>query len=201
DGRLLASSDVDGVRLWDPSTGTPVAHLPQEDIGTVQFSPDGSHLLTCCDSSDPALRIWPLRAIGDGAGGGLRIGPPQSLGATKGLYSANYAWDNTGRYVLVDDAARTHAVVLDPARSAEVARLGPHRGLDQCPISPDGRWVATATWKGQDVKVWEVATGRLAWQWECGSAKVQFSPDGRWLALIALPEPHGRPSPLRSPRP
>src|SRR5262249_45501255 len=87
DGRLLASSATAGVRLWDPSTGTPVPHLPLGAVGTVQFSPDGSHLLTCCDTSDPGLRIWPLRASGDGTEGGLRIGPPRSFGATKGLYS------------------------------------------------------------------------------------------------------------------
>jgi WD40 repeat protein len=94
--------------------------------------------------------------------------------------------------VVVDDAARTQAVVLDVARSAEVARLGPHRGLDKCLISPDGRWVATATWKGKDVKVWEVATGRLAWQLPCDSAFIKFSPDGRWLAVIAFPTPECR---------
>jgi len=84
---------------------------------------------------------------------------------------------------MVGDAVHAQAVVLDLATSAEVARLGPHRGLNQFPISPDGRWVATATWKGQDVKVWEVATGRLAWQLPCDSAYVRFSPDGRWLAV------------------
>src|SRR5947209_17527405 len=102
-------------------------------------------------------------------------------------YSSHYAWDNTGQYVVVDGAARPHAVVLDPARAAEVARRGPHPGLDQCPISPDGRWVATATWKGQDVKVWDVATGRLAWQLSCDSAFVRFSPDGRWMSGARCP--------------
>jgi WD40 repeat protein len=93
---------------------------------------------------------------------------------------------------MVDAAARTHAILLDPARSTEAARLGPHRGLNQCWISPDGRWVATATWKGQDVKVWEVATGRLAWQFPCDSANVRFGPDGRWLGVIAFPRPECR---------
>jgi WD40 repeat protein len=187
DGRLLASSDTDGVRLWDPSSGASLAHLPQEDVGRVQFSPDGAHLLTSCDSSDSGPRIWPLRASGDGTEAGLRIGPPRVFAAMKGLYSSHCAWDGTGRYVLVDDAARTHAAILDVAKAAEVNRLGPHRSLDQCPISPDGRWVATATWHGNDVKVWEVATGRLAWQLPYSSAKVQFSPDGRWLAVAQFP--------------
>src|SRR5262249_39919734 len=151
DGRLLASSEVDGVRLWDPSTGIPLAYLPFDAVGAAAvFSPDGSHLLTDKESSDLGPRIWPLRAGGDGTEGGLRIGPPRPLGATTGLYSGYHSWDSTGRYVMVNNAARTHALLLDPAQSAEVARVGPHQGLNQCPISPDGRWVATATWKGKD---------------------------------------------------
>ena len=57
DGRLLASTDTDGIRLWDPSTGTPIAHLPLGDVGTIQFSPDGSHLLTGLVAGP---RIWTL---------------------------------------------------------------------------------------------------------------------------------------------
>jgi WD40 repeat protein/tRNA A-37 threonylcarbamoyl transferase component Bud32 len=192
DGRLLASSDVDGIQLWDPSAGTPVAHLPLAVGAGAQFSPDGSHLLTYCYPSDSGPRIWPLRAAGDGTDGGLRIGPSRFLGVKEGLYSNHYYWDSTGRYVMINDITRTQAVVLDLAKSSELARLGPHRGLNQCPISPDGRWVATATWKGKDVKVWEVATGRLAWQMPCDSAFVKFSPNGRWLAVAKFPGPECR---------
>jgi WD40 repeat protein len=69
----------------------------------------------------------------------------------------------------------------------EIARVGPHRGANQFPISPDGRWVATATWKGKDVNVWEVATGQLVLQIPSDSGFVRFSPDGRWLAVIKFP--------------
>ena len=71
DGRVLASSDVDGIQLWDPSTGTPVAHLPVGSVGAAaQFSPDGSHLLTSCSSSDSAPKHLALRASGDGTDAG-----------------------------------------------------------------------------------------------------------------------------------
>jgi WD40 repeat protein len=186
DGRLLASTDYDGLQLWDTSTGASVVHGSLS--GGIQFSPDGSHLLSLPrDSTDPALRIWPIQAVADGVGSGLRIGPPRFLGATQNRESTRGAWDATGRYLMVKDPPRAQAVVLDLSRSAEVARLGPHPGFNQCPISPDGRFVATATWKGQDVKLWEVATGRLAWQWPCDSAFVAFSPDSRWLAVAQFP--------------
>ncbi len=176
----------DGVRLWDPPTGAPVAYLPFGAVGAAaQFSPDGSHLLTRGDYS--GARIWPLRVTGDGSDGALLLGPPRFLGATPGLNSSHDAWDRTGRFVMICDPSRTEAVVLDLAKGAEVARLGPHRGLNQCPISPDGHWVATATWKGKDVKVWEVATGQLAWQMPSDSAFVRFSPDGRWMAVAKFP--------------
>jgi WD40 repeat protein len=88
---------------------------------------------------------------------------------------------------MVGDAARTQPIIWDLVKLAEVARLGPHRGFNQYPISPDGHWVATATWKGNDVKVWEVATGKLAWQTPCDSALIRFSPDNRWLAVAKFP--------------
>jgi hypothetical protein len=187
DGRLLASSESDGVRLWDTSTGTPIAHMPVGWVGTLQFSPDGSCLLTQVLTG---ANTWPLRKTSDGTDGGLRIGPPQFLGTMRGLSLSTR--DRTGRYMTLTDFARSQAVLLDPAKLAEVARLGPHRGLSHCSISPDGRWLATATWKGKDVKMWEVATGRLVWQLPCDSAVVTFSPDGRWLAVIEFPKPECR---------
>jgi WD40 repeat protein len=153
DGRLLISSDVDGIQFWDLPTGSPVTRLPLEVGAAANFSPDGTHLLTRYTSSE-LPRIWTLETTRDGVNAALRISAPRELGATKGLYAGHYSWDKTGQYVIIDDAAQTSAVVLDIASSVEVAGLGPHRGINQCPMSPDGRWVATATWKGKDVKMW-----------------------------------------------
>ena len=129
-------------------------------------------------------RIWLLRAdCAMETDVGNHIGPPRLLGAMQGLYEIpSCSWDSTGWFKNIDAENQTQAVVLDVAKSAEVARLGPHRGLNQSATTLDGLGVATATWKGKDVKVWGVATGRLAWQLPCDSAFVRFSPDGRWLA-------------------
>jgi WD40 repeat protein len=187
DGRLVASSDVDGIQLWDSSTGAPVAHLPVSNAGVVQFSPDGSHLLECSSFSKPGPRVWPMKEVAHSGILDVRFGTPRFLADGKHVTSTSGAWDATGKYVMIGDPLQAQAVVLNFAQSTEVARVGPHVGLNQFPISPDGRWVATATWKGKDVKVWEVATGRPVWQMPCDSAFVAFSPDGRWLAVAKFP--------------
>jgi tetratricopeptide (TPR) repeat protein len=49
--------------------------------------------------------------------------------------------------------------------------------------STDGRWVATATWNGFGVKVWEAGSGKPVRDLLPAArvACVAFSPDGRWL--------------------
>jgi WD40 repeat protein len=59
DGKTLASSGDDGVRLWDLSTGKvlPRAHLPEWDHAVFAFTPDGGHLVGDADGCrllDPA---------------------------------------------------------------------------------------------------------------------------------------------------
>jgi WD40 repeat protein len=119
DGRLLASSDTDGVRLWDPATGEHLAYLPIGTAGSsAQFSPDGSRLMTLFGTPDREIRVWPFVAAGEKTEGGYRIGPPRFLGAAKKLYSGHYYWEHTGRYVTLVDYARNGAVLYDIAKSA-----------------------------------------------------------------------------------
>jgi WD40 repeat protein len=65
----------------------------------------------------------------------------------------------------------------------EKARHFDHANAAFVAVSPDGRWVATGTWNGFNVKVWEAHTGKLEHTLLEGVpvAAVAFSPDGRWL--------------------
>ena len=71
-------------------------------------------------------------------------------------------------------------------RPSERARFGEHPEINAVALSPDGRWLATGSRLGSEIKVWDRATGRLLMQIPdstSGAANscVAFSPDGRWL--------------------
>ena len=59
DGRLLATGDGDGVRLWEADTGRELAQLKAGRCETVLFHPDGQSLISSGESglvslADPA---------------------------------------------------------------------------------------------------------------------------------------------------
>jgi WD40 repeat protein len=172
-GRLLASTGQDGVRIWDTTAGTEIAHL----LEGLAFSPDGSQLLT---SGADGLHLRTIHYDPNAAGGRLRLGEPREVGAAKGLRTGWVSWDRSGRFLAVQ-VDRPTAIVLDLETSAEVARFV-HPALDRLSLSPDGRWLATSTWKGRGIKVWDVTRRALAREWDSPMAFVAFSPDGRWLA-------------------
>jgi WD40 repeat protein len=177
DGRVLASPGEE-VRLWDVATFSEIAHLPIGPSETARFRPDGTSLLTF---GAAGLCIWPLE---DRHGPGedlVRIGPPRLANLPQVANDSFARWDGAGRLIAATDPSTREAVILDPATLAERGRFGPHPGLRHSAPSPDGRWVATSTWQGSNVKVWDIASGALAWELPCGNAGVGFSPDGRWL--------------------
>jgi serine/threonine protein kinase/WD40 repeat protein len=187
DGRLLASSDVDGAVLWDARTGRELAQLPIGAGDGIEFSPDGSHLITC---GGERCQLWPVKQELAPGGLAVTVGPPKHLAEPGELHFVGRGnWDRTGRFVSLRDPRDFHAVVLDVSLNTPRARLGPHLRLHRMPISPDGTLIATSCWKGQDIVVWDVATRKELWREPTRSAYALFSPDGKWLATSQFPEP------------
>jgi WD40 repeat protein len=63
DGRLLITSDYNGpLRIWDVVTGKQVFAGSNSVAKAVAFSPDGTLIAECCDSSDDStIHIWGIR--------------------------------------------------------------------------------------------------------------------------------------------
>jgi WD40 repeat protein len=143
------------------------------------FSPDGSRLVT---NGADGVRLWPIERDPDGPGERFRLGPPAKVAAATGIAVGTTSWDGSGRLLAVTSGPpNREATVLDLGASSEAIRFE-HRGPLLAALSPDGRWLVTFTWKGHQIKVWDVARRALAHEWEATTAYAAFSPDGRWLA-------------------
>ena len=81
DGRLVATGDGDGVRLWEADTGRELAHLKAGVCETVLFHPDGQSLIS---SSRWGLYRWPIRPDPERGPDAIRVGPPELLQGNRG---------------------------------------------------------------------------------------------------------------------
>jgi WD40 repeat protein len=195
DGRYMFVSGSRAVRVCDLAEHREVARLPIGPTCNVRLHPDGTRLFT---SGDIGIHEWPL-GFGDDA---VTIGPPNTLFADSGCNGMSLSAD--GRLLAavvqsdgVDGSEPSEAIVLDTREPRGPRRFGPHERMNHAVLSSDGRWLATATWKGRGVKVWDVDSGQLAAEFpatptvsanrtEEDTAHLKFSPDGRWLLVITI---------------
>jgi serine/threonine protein kinase/WD40 repeat protein len=176
DGRWLVAASENGLHVWDLALGRKAAHLPVGRTVGIAFHPSGRELFT---SGDAGLRRWPLRT--DAAA--MHVGLPTPM-PVPGLVRPL-------QRVAVDRDARTLAVVggkglavLDLTNPSAEAWTAEHHRAATVVLSPDGRWVATATWDGEGVKVWPTRRGPtdpIDLMPDVPRANLAFSPDGRWL--------------------
>jgi hypothetical protein len=177
DGRLLAAADIDGVRIYRTADGAELGLLPIGSCESALFEP-GGNLLTY--NSVVGLARWPVRNESDTT---VRIGPPALLEVPSNPVAGNrrVTFDRQARHLAVTDIGNSQAVLLDAANPRKRKLLRPHGNIAEVAFSPDGRWLATGTWRGAHVKVWDTASGSLAAELPGADATVGFSPDGRWL--------------------
>jgi serine/threonine protein kinase/WD40 repeat protein/Tfp pilus assembly protein PilF len=194
DGGLLASVGSGVVRLWDLAATREGDKL----LGTlpgarVQFDPKGESLIT---AGGAGLQRWPIAP--DPETGGLRAGPPQSLGlsARAPLVGSDpdFALSADGRTVAYSPASG-QALVFDLGNPRQKLLIESPRLRHAAFSPPDGRLLATGNWQGRGVKVWNAQTGQPvhAFDWdregpEEETAHVAFSPDGKWLVTATAVE-------------
>ena len=176
DGRWLATADSTGVRLWDSGTGHQIARVTTDPTSRLLFSKLGPSLLTLGHGT---LTRWPTGE--DMQTGRVRTGPPAPLTPVINYGVRAIAQTSDGRFVAVAlDNKNVLRFAIETPEQALV--LGQHDRVSDVSISPDGRYVATGSWDGAGVKVWDCRTcGLVKDLIAIGRANVSFSPDGRWL--------------------
>ena len=183
DGQLIAMAMRPGVLIARASDGSGLAYLRIGHCDEAIFLPGGA-LLTY---NDLGLCRWPLTYL---SGGRLRLGPAEPLeliGHGDGFDGNRLAASASGRLLGATVRQRGGTVLVDPDQPWRQTWLAPNPYVSDLAISPDGRWAATAnngsSPNGQQLRIWETATGRLFAEFPAVGARVAFSPDGRWLGI------------------
>jgi WD40 repeat protein/tetratricopeptide (TPR) repeat protein len=193
DGRLLISSHLDGVRVWDLSNFSETGYLPVSWTGHVRFHPDGDSIFTYGLSG---LYRWPIRCPSgednEPADGRdvLQVGRPQTFDVPGNWDFPTIISDRLGRRLLALDYVRSRAMVFELEQPSRKVVLR-HPGLDRATLSPDGRWALTSshTDAGEShINVWDVERGVVVWRPPTGETISFFTPDGGWLVTTPLHE-------------
>lgn len=180
DGHLLAAGSGNQVRFWDVFSGKALGSFPLRECDIHLFHPDGRSLIVTDRSGGASRRT--LERIGAPEAFAYRLGKPTPLFVRPDMVGA--ALSQEGRYLAMALESEGEAVVVDlQDPSMKAVPLRPHPMADRIAITPDGRWVATASWHNSLVKVWDARSGDLVRTLQMpGRTEVAFSPDGRWLA-------------------
>lgn len=185
DGRLLVTSHVRGIGIWDVITGKELGLIQTTECRSAHFQTNGG--FSIIGSTEAGLLRWPLRSESTAAGAFLRVGPPERLDRNQSFrYSA---LDRAGRKILASKVDGQGPLLLELSTPPRALTLQGHPGTMLVSLDPTGRWAATGTWKGTGVKVYDASTGQALRELPVkGSAFVAFSPDGQWLATADMTE-------------
>jgi serine/threonine protein kinase/WD40 repeat protein len=183
DGQLLFCAEEQGVRIWDWRARRDVGLVPAVFAGSVHTVPGDGSLLV---ADRQGLVRWPIRPAEQTGGTKLHIGPPERL--CEGSFE-NSSLTHDGK-VLTAIRRNSQPLVIH-LNSRAVKELGSHPTARVTAVSPDGRWVATANYMGEEfpvsVRVWDVASGQVVKEYGQAevntNAGVSFSGDSQWLVL------------------
>jgi WD40 repeat protein len=175
DGRWLYSAGWDGaIRRWDTSTWQEKPLVPDAATGTVARSPVGSVLAWEGDGGvlhlGDAVTGQTVRTLAGNPAGfsQLAFSPDGSILAAGGSDLSLQLWEVASGKLL--------------RQWSWPKGKDPHTDVDDIAFTPDGKTLATASFRSHEVLLWDVRTGaRLARAPHEMVRGVVFTPDGRTL--------------------
>ncbi|MBI3417970.1 MAG: DUF1513 domain-containing protein [Verrucomicrobia bacterium] len=184
DGRLAAACNTEGMRCWELATGKEICFLPIGNCRSVMFAPDGRSLLT--SGTEQGVQLWPLRFVRRADHEEAHIGIARRLSK---LHPFEYAaLSGDGRRVAAVSTGEDSVEIYNTDGQFIPPAFGRQEKMMSVALNDDGRLLATGTWGGNGVKIWDAASGRFLRDLAVtGSAPLAFSPDSRLLVTAGDP--------------
>jgi DNA-binding beta-propeller fold protein YncE len=171
---LTANHTADSLSLVDISAGKVLAELPcgRKPVA-VACSPDGRHAAVS-NLWSGTLSLFKVEGATIKPAGVLSVGiQPRGL-----VFSAK-------GHIYLALAGSDEIAVLDWDRRQIVERWPAPREPRHLTLSPDGRFLAAASSRSGQVRLWDTASGKLMWTRKCEDAfnlrGLAFTPDGKAL--------------------
>jgi WD40 repeat protein len=180
DSKLMATAGQDGIVVWDAEAATPVARLPIGWCAGVLFEPNDRAFLAFAAGE---LMRWPIEHTGDRSSAPNRIGKGERIAKLDHPPDAprlNWVGPSGSKMTVMN---RKWTGLLDLRMPAQLTQKWDTPDAGYVASSPDGRWIATGTYSGKGIRIWDAKNNVIAQDWLIGDAEVAFSPDGRRLVI------------------
>jgi WD40 repeat protein/serine/threonine protein kinase len=187
DGRILAVSEPDQIKLWDSGSGKHLQSLPLAKADSIAFSPDGRLLAasaTKIGEAAPSVTLWRMSTLTEVAklpGAAIELTFSPDVQTLAVFYS-----DRVSRW---DINCQVVPATLRPSdQDGDYSRYARWNNG----FSPDGKLFAILA--NTNVQVWSTATGELlgllagALDQTSGLSSLAWSPDGKTLATSSGPK-------------
>ena len=183
EGTLMATSGNDGVRFWNRE-GRSLGLLKMSRARGLAFLPDS--LLVAAEGG---LSKIPFSIEQSPGGLVTRFEKPKVIGSFRSCAQLSLA--SSEKFAILAMAAKQAESPDDPMaiwlldlkkHETPPRRLEGPAGVVNCALSPDGRWLAGGTSRGNGVRVWQLPEATSVTDLPIqGSSTVAFSADQRWF--------------------
>jgi WD40 repeat protein len=160
--------------LLHPRNGSELTHLNTAGTRALRLHPTGSPLLAV---DFRGISRWDITEQSPGL---YEVGERWPL--VPGPNWAGLAFNHDGSRMAIANPAAGRATLFDATLTNKLTRVGPHPGTDVVALSPDARWIATASPIDRRIRIWDATTAvpaleRIAGRRPSGT----FSNNGRWF--------------------
>lgn len=180
DGRWIAAGSWDGLFIWDAASNWVVARGPAPNVRSVLFRSMGNEIIT---TGTGGVRRWPWNVTtnSDGQIEG-HLGQPVLVPLPDGAQPIKAVLNHDETRLLVGANNECGYLFALDKNTPPVVLRG-QAGLDTIAFSPDGTRIASGTWLGKSVWIWDAVTGKPLRQIPSLDADVGYTQDGQWLII------------------